>query len=290
MDVSPDPGDCVVRSMTVDGAFRLIAAVTTTTARQAAAAQTTGDDLALRLAELITAAVLVRETTQPGRRVQIVWRDRRGGSLIADALPDGLNRGLVNPGHSTPVLTEGNHLLQVNYTLPNGALHQGVVGVADGDAMATALMRYMKQSEQIVSMIAIAAMPGPGGVRVAGGYVVQLLPEATREVIDAMTDHLARLEPVDRLLEGRGRTAAELTAAVFAGFEHAHLATASLRFGCTCNEIRIMTGILSLPDPQVEELLGGDPLEVKCEACGATYCITPELLRAFRATRGGARA
>ncbi|MBZ0239035.1 MAG: Hsp33 family molecular chaperone HslO [Deltaproteobacteria bacterium] len=277
--------DQVVRLMTMDGAFRLIAAVTTDTARGALAAQATGDDLGLRLAELLTAAVLVRETTQPTRRVQMVWRDRRGRSLVADALPDGLNRGLVNPGEDAPVATDGAHLLQVNYTLLNGSLHQGVVAVADGDDISTALMQYMKQSEQIVSMIAVTALPGPGGVRAVGGYVVQLLPEATKEVIAAMTDHLGNLEPIANLLEGRGRTAAELARVVFEPFEHAELATSPLRFGCTCSEVRVMTSILTLPSEEVDKMLGGDPLEVRCDACGQMYSITPDMLRSFRAAR-----
>jgi molecular chaperone Hsp33 len=282
--------DRVVRLMTMDGAFRLIAAVTTETARGALAAQTTGDDLGLRLAELLTSAVLVRETTQPVRRVQMVWRDRRGGQLVADSLPEGLSRGLVNPGESTPVDAEGDHLLQVNYTLPNGALHQGVVGVPDGDDMATALMRYMKQSEQIVAMIALTALPGPGGVRAVGGYVVQLLPEATREVIDRMTDHLGNLAPIANLLEGRGRTAAELAATVFEGFEHAELASSPLAFGCTCSELRVMTSILTLPAAEIDSMLEGDPLEVRCDACGKGYVIAPDVLRGFRDRSRAAQA
>lgn len=277
--------DQVVRLMTMDGAFRLIAAVTTETARGALGAQATGDDLGLRLAELLTAAVLVRETTQPTRRVQMVWRDRRGRSLVADALPDGLNRGLVNPGDDAPVATDGAHLLQVNYTLLNGSLHQGVVAVPDGDDISTALMQYMKQSEQIVSMIAVTALPGPGGVRAVGGYVVQLLPEATKEVITAMTDHLGNLEPIANLLEGRGRTAAELAKVVFEPFEHAELARSPLRFGCTCSEVRVMTSILTLPAEEVDKMLGGDPLEVRCDACGKMYSITPAMLIEFRAAR-----
>lgn len=282
--------DRVVRLMTMDGAFRLIAAVTTESCRGALAAQGTGDELGLRLAELLTSAVLVRETTQPVRRVQMVWRDRRGRQLVADSLPDGSNRGLVNPGDSAAVDPGGDHLLQVNYTLPNGALHQGVVGVPDGDDMGTALMRYMKQSEQIVAMIAVAALPGPGGVRVAGGYVVQLLPEATPEVIAAMTEHLGNLEPITSLLEGRGRTAAELGQVVFAGFEHAELASSPLHFGCTCSEVRVMTSILTLPSTEIDSMLEGDPLEVRCDACGAAYVITPDALRGFRDRSTMARA
>ena len=281
--------DRVVRAMTMDGAFRLIAAVVTDTARGALGAQATGDELGLRLAELLAAAVLVRETTQPARRVQIVWRDVRGGSLVADSLPEGLCRGLVNPGEPTTVIAGGDHRLHVNYSLPNGALHQGTVAVPDGDDMATALMRYFKQSEQIVAMVALGALPGPGGVRAVGGYVVQLLPEATREVIDAMTDHLGGLEPIAILLEGRGKTAAELASVVFAGFAHAELASSELGFGCTCSEVRVMTSILTLPDHEIDGMLDGDPLEVRCDACGRQYVIEPTTLRDFRA-QAGARA
>lgn len=282
-----DSSDRVVRLMTMDGAFRLMAAVTTDTARGALGAQTAGDALGLRLAELITGAILVRETTQPSRRVQIVWRDRRGGSLVADALPDGVNRGMVNPGEDRAVADDGDHVLSVNYTLPNGELHQGLISAAGGDDMGTTLMRYFKQSEQITAMVAVGAVSGPGGVRVAGGYVVQLLPEATAEVVEAMMAQLAKLESIEELLVGRGSTAAELAATVFEGFEHAELASSPLRFGCTCSETRVMLSILTLPDDDIRAIIDGDPLQVRCDACGASYEIDPDAVRAFRDQRRG---
>lgn len=279
--------DRVVRAMTVDGAFRVIAAITTETVRGAVAAQTLGDDLALRLGELMTAAVLLRETTQPARRVQLLWRDRRGGSLVADALPEGANRGIVNPGEGTEVIAGGDHLLQVHYTLPNGAMHQGVVAIPAGEDMSSALMRYLHQSEQILSMTAVAALPGPGGVRVAGGYVIQLLPEATRDVIDAVTDHVGNLDPLARLLDGPAAEPTELIRVLLGDQEWEQLAASSLRFGCTCSETRVMSGILTLPVEEVDAMIGGggDPLEVRCDACGRMYAITPEQLREFRSSR-----
>lgn len=280
--------DRVVRAMTLDGAFRLIAAVVTDTSRAALGVQATGDELGLRLAELIAAAVLVRETTQPVRRVQLIWRDLRGGNLVADSLPEGQCRGLVNPGESTAVLTAGGHRLLVNYTLPNGAPYQGVIAVPDGDDFATALMRYFKESEQITAMVALTALAGPGGVRAVGGYVVQLLPEATPEVIAAMADHLAALEPIATLLEGRGRTADALGAAVFEGFAYADLASSPLEFGCTCSQVRVMSSILTLPDVEVDAMLDGDPLEVRCDGCGRNYRVAPAELRRFRADSRGA--
>lgn len=274
--------DRVVRAMTMDGAFRLIACTVDETARAVLGVQATGDELGVRLAELLAAAVLIRETTQPVRRVQLVWRDRRGGSLVADSMPEGQCRGLVYPGESTAVLTAGDHKLLVNYTSPRGEPYTGVVGVPDGDDMASAIMRYFKQSEQITAMVALAALPGPGGVRAVGGYVVQVTPEAERDGIEKMTEHLAGLPPVATLLEGEGRTAAALGKVVFAGWEHADLASSPLVFGCTCSAVRVMSSILTLPAGEVDSMLAGDALEVRCDACGRNYRIEPGELRAFR--------
>jgi molecular chaperone Hsp33 len=132
--------DRVTRAMTSDGAFRVIAAITTETAILAARAQGLSGSDALRLAELITGAVLLRETTSPGRRVQILVRDRHGHVLVADALPDGTNRGIVNPGSESVNAPDGDTTLQVSYTMPNGALHQGLVAVPEGSDLSTALM------------------------------------------------------------------------------------------------------------------------------------------------------
>lgn len=279
--------DRVVRSMTNDGAFRVMAAVTTETVRGALAAQATGDELALRLGELITGAVLLRETTQPARRVQLLWRDRRGGTLVADALPDGANRGIVNPGDDATVLPGGTHLLEVHYTLPNAAMHKGVVAIPEGEDMSSALMRYLHQSEQILSMTSVCALPGPGGVRVAGGYVVQLLPEATREVIEAMTDQVGNLPPLSTVLEARP-TADDLITQLMGELEHEELAASALRFGCTCSETRVMSSILTLSPDEVDAMLTGDPLEVRCDACGRAYTIAIETLREYRAATSSA--
>ncbi|MEZ4365514.1 MAG: Hsp33 family molecular chaperone HslO [Kofleriaceae bacterium] len=276
--------DHVVRAITKDGAFRVIAAVTTSTARDVAAAQGLTGDLALRLAELLTSAILVRETTQPARRVQLIWRDARGGTLVADALPDGSNRAIVNPGeleaHAPGVA--GDHLLQVNYTLPNGAMHQGIVGISQGTDMATALMQYMQESESTLSIVGLAALDGPDGARTVGGYLVQLLPEATREVIGELTDRLGNLPPLANLLDGASLSGHDLVERVLDGFPYDRLADSPLTFGCTCNEGRVLQSLLTLGDDELEQMIAGDTMDVRCDACGARYEVEPSSLRAMR--------
>ena len=275
--------DRVTRAMTSDGAFRVIAAITTDTAIEAARAQGLSGSDALRLAELITGAVLLRETTSPGRRVQILVRDRHGHVLVADALPDGSNRGIVNPGSESARAPNGDTTLQVSYTMANGALHQGVVAVPEGSDLSTALMRYMQQSEQWVSVIAVTALGDGGhGVAAAGGYVVQLLPEAERPALYAMTQHLDALDSLPQLLAEPETTSRELISRLLDGFEHAELADSPLRFGCTCSEERVLRGLASVGAEDVRSMIESEvPLEVRCDACGRRYMIDPDHLRAF---------
>ncbi len=279
--------DHVVRAITKDGSFRVIAATTTQTVRDVAMAQQLGGEPALRLAELMTCAVIIRETTQPARRVQLVWRDAGGGTIVADALPDGTNRGIVNPGaHAGRALgLAGDHILQVNYTLPDGALYQGVVGIADGTDMATALMQYMQESESTLSFVALAALPGPEGVRTVGGYLVQLLPEATHETIAALTEHVGNLAPLPSVLDGGALTGQAMIARVLDGFPYDELADSALRFGCTCSEGRVLQSLLTLGEEEVATMVDGEPMEVRCDACGSTYQIEPSSLRALRDLR-----
>jgi molecular chaperone Hsp33 len=291
--------------MTSDGAFRVVAAITTDTTIQAARAQGLYGSDALRLAELITGAVLLRETTSPGRRVQILMRDRHGGVLVADAMPDGSNRGIVNPGApggggaagttaggSGPIETavlrpDGDTTMQVSYTMRNGALHQGLVDVPAGSNLSTALMRYMQQSEQTVSVISVTALAdGADGVAAAGGYVVQLLPEAERPALRAMTRHLDSLDSLEQLLAGPVTSSRQLVSHLLLGFEHDELADSPLCFGCTCSEERVLGGLARLAPEDVASLVDSDaPLEVRCDACGRRYEIDPDALRAFVVAR-----
>lgn len=279
--------DRVVRAMTVDGQFRVIATITTDTANAVCSAQGLSAELGTKLAELLTCAVLVRETTQPSRRVQLVWKDALGGSMVADSLPDGKSRGIANPGKTSEVRAEGEHLLQVNYTLPNGTLHQGIVEIAAEIDLSTALMQYMHTSEQTVSMVAIGALEGHGAavVRQVGGYLIQVLPEATREGLEELSRKLGEMPAIDALVAEAGADPRAIIARVLDGFPYAELADSALSFGCTCSEARIIMGILSLGAEEVSSMEAGEPLEVRCDACGTRYVIEPSSIRAMRELR-----
>jgi molecular chaperone Hsp33 len=289
--------DSVVRAITDDGAFRVIAARTTETVRGAVAAQGATGETAKHFGELVTGTILVREAMAPRFRVQGILKGAHGrGSLIADSHPDGSTRGLVHfgdpgdePGRAV-ALGKGA-LLQMMRTLANGAIHQGVVAVPEAGGISEALMAYMQESEQVVSMIAVATLLDGDAIQAAGGYLVQLLPEVERGPLMIMTERLQDLASPDpaagpsaRLLERVLGTAGAPPDAfldeLLHGMPFSRLEESPLRFGCQCSELRLLASLATLPRSDIEDLARADhALEIRCDYCGHEYAFDPGQLR-----------
>src|SRR5688572_496142 len=87
--------DRVLRAITDDGAFRVITVRSTETVRGALTAQSAGK-ASPAFADLLTGSILVRETMSPDLRVQAIMQSSdHKSSMVADAHPDGITRGLL---------------------------------------------------------------------------------------------------------------------------------------------------------------------------------------------------
>ena len=75
-----DSTDSVLRAITDDGAFRVIVARTTDTVQHVLSAQGAQGNTGKNLGDLVTGAVLFRETMAPNLRVQGILKGS-GGSL-----------------------------------------------------------------------------------------------------------------------------------------------------------------------------------------------------------------
>ena len=160
-------------------------------------------------------------------------------------------------------------------TLPNSELHRGVVEVPEGGNLSDAFMRYMQLSEQIVSMIALDSVV-EGDNPTAGGYVVQVLPEAAEAeaAMETMTHRLEDFVEVrDRLQKSDG-SPSQLIEQIFEGMPFTWLQTSDIHFDCQCSELRVMTTLSVLPRSQVQELVDeGEPLSIGCDYCGTSYTV-----------------
>ena len=284
----PTPGDRVLRAMTDDGSFRVIVLRSTETVRAAVAAQEAQRIAALQLGELITGAVLVRETMAPGQRVQVLLRDGAGNLITGDAFPGGGTRGLVQVEDALlGIRSDEGGTLQVLRSLPGRAPHQGVLDVEPYGGIGDGLCSYFARSEQIETFVAVRCVLGDdGAVAAAGGYVVQLLPEVTAPPLAAMRERLrafgdlgARLTASD---DPRG-----LLHALLEGTDHTELGDSPVVFACGCGAEKALSAVAALGEQELQEALGrGEVLRVRCDYCRTVYEVGPEEYRAILA-RGG---
>lgn len=287
--------------MTEDGAFRVIAVETTETVRGTLATQTLpgepGDEAhaqtARWFADLITGAVLVRETMAPTLRVQGILKGASGqGSLVADSHPDGTTRGLIQLKQGRPLGLERGGVLQLMRTLPSNALHQGMVELPAEADLSTGLMIYMQQSEQVVSVIAVGTRGGPSvGEKadapfdLAGGYIVQLLPDAAPEAVASMIEKLEKLPPMATLLAREGFSAHALMDWVLVDCPYTIVEERPVSFGCNCSQARLLASLSTLDRKEIVEMVeDGKVLEITCDYCQSEYRISPEQLRGLLVT------
>jgi molecular chaperone Hsp33 len=276
-----ETADSVLRAMTDDGAFRVITARTTETVRGAILAQGATGNTARTFGELITGAILYRETMAPQLRVQGVLKGSGGtGSLVADSHPSGRTRGLVQLRQGRELELGQGAVIQMMRTLPSGRIAQGLVELPRGGGISQALMEYMQSSEQVVSMVAVSTVLDPQGEVAAGGYMVQLLPEVGRGPLMVMTERLREFESIDGRVGEASFSPESLLEQLLDGMPFTRLEESSVGFECWCDELRVVAAIATLSKADLEHLLAdGEVLEIACEYCKREYRIPPARLR-----------
>lgn len=278
--------DHVLRAMTEDGSFRVIAARTTDTVQGVLDAQRPPDAVAKLLGDLVTGTIFLRETMAPDHRVQgILGGDDMKSRLIADAHADGSTRGLVQlPKGRSHFPLGARSRLHMMRSLYSGALQQGVVAFPEGGDVSSALMEYMQISEQVVTFVAVSSIVKDGRCEAAGGYLVQLLPETSRDGLAAMTERLAEFAHIDSILVTADADPAKLLEAVLEGHPFKRVGDSPLRFGCNCSGERVAASLATLPKHDIADLIKqGEVLEITCDYCGTHYKIAPDHLRSLLA-------
>lgn len=272
--------DRVVRALTDDGSFRVITIRSTHTTRGAIRAQKAQGVTAQAFGELVTGAVLVRETMAPDLRVQVVMKGAGGkGTLVADAQPGGLTRGLVQTKGEDFKLGDDS-MLQVVRSLAQGQLHQGVVLAGTDGGVSGALTSYMLSSEQIVTAVAVSCVMDGDDVKVAGGYIVQILPEVSAEPLRQMTQRLEQLRKVDQMVTEGDGDPDRILEELLSGLPYTRVNESPVHYGCPCDLTRVLGALASLGADEIKSVIESEEiLDVGCDYCGKRYSIQPAQLR-----------
>lgn len=136
---------------------------------------------------------------------------------------------------------------------------------------------YFAKSEQTPTACALGVLVDRDcSVKVAGGYLLQLLPGAPEETIDALERGIQRAGAVTAMLEA-GLTPEDILGQVCGDLGVVFMETAEVSYKCYCSRQRVTAALISLGREELTEIMNdGKPFHVDCQFCDTAYSFTPE--------------
>lgn len=211
------------------------------------------------------------------------------GGLTVTATPDGMVKGYpINAQVDIPLkangkLDVGNAMgIGVMNVIKDMGLKEPYVGqtVLQTGEIGDDLTYYFATSEQIPSSVGVGVLVDRDySVKQAGGFIVQLMPFATEEVIVKLEENLSKITSVTSMLE-EGLSAEEIVARIFDGMDYEISDTTNIGFQCNCSKERVTKAIISIGKKDIKEMIDDNkPIEVNCHFCNTNYVFSVEELK-----------
>ena len=138
--------------------------------------------------------------------------------------------------------------------------------------IAEDLTYYFATSEQVPSSVALGVLMNKDNtVRQAGGFIIQLLPGASDEIIDRLEANLSGISSITSLLDA-GKTPEEILTDILGEFGLEILKKMPVQFHCDCERSRVEKAIISIGRKEIQDMIDeGKEIEVNCQFCNKHY-------------------
>ncbi len=286
----------LIRCITSDGLVMATALDSTDIVAEAEKLHKTSAVVTAALGRLLTVTSLMGNALKGEDSTITVKIDGNGpaGAVIAVADSRGDVRGYaVNPVVEIPLKANGkldvggavgtDGTLYVIKDLGMKEPYNGFVPIATGE-IAEDIAAYYAVSEQIPTVCALGVLVNPDlTVRVAGGYIIQLLPAAYGydEVIDRLENNIKVMKPITELLD-EGKDILDIVKIALDGFEVEVLSEQEATYKCNCSRERFKSALKSLNREELEEMANEmEKAETVCQFCGSVYAFTNNEIRSF---------
>lgn len=280
--------DYLVRATSEDGTIRALAAVTTDLVEEARSRHDTSPTATAALGRALTAAALLGATLKGDQTLTLrLIGDGPIGGVIVDADAEGRVRGYAKvPQAELPLNPQGKldvggivgreGYVYVTRDLGFGQPYTGSAPLVSGE-VAEDVTNYLYTSEQVPSATALGVLVGKEGlVQASGGYLLQLLPQASDDIKADLEKNLSALGAVSRAVDA-GLTPDDILGRVLQSIPYRILESRPLSFTCTCSRERVLGLVASLGQEEVTSMLHEDGgAELRCHFCNQVYRLSAE--------------
>ena len=284
--------DYLVRGMTMDGFVKAVAIRSTNLVSRGAQIQGTTPNATAAFGRALTAASMMGNM-QKVENGSMTLQIRGGGpigtiTVVSD--PAGNVRGCVTepkvdlvekfPGKLDVGATVGTDgTLTVIRDLQMKEPYVGSTPLVTGE-IGDDVTAYFAQSEQTPTACALGVLVDRDlSVKVAGGYIIQLLPGAPDDIIDKLEAGIQRAGAVTKMLED-GMTPEDILGQVCGDLGVLFFEPQEVEYKCYCTRDRVESALISLGHQELQEIAAeGKDFTVECQFCDTLYRFSPEEIR-----------
>ena len=283
--------DYMIRATAADQQIRAFAATTRQTVEQARKYHNTSPVATAALGRLLSAGAMMGAMMKGEKDLLTIQVKGDGpiGSVTVTADSSGGVKGYAaNPQVLLPANLAGK--LDVGGAVGKGTLrvikdlglkepYTGQCELQTGE-IGDDLTYYFAVSEQVPSSVGLGVLLNKENtVRQAGGFIIQLMPFTSEEVIRRLEEKLAGLHSVTALLD-QGMTPEDMLNELLGEFGVEITDTVPVEYRCGCSRERIEKALISIGKKELQEMISeGKTIEVNCQFCGKSYAVTVEELR-----------
>ena len=281
--------DYIVRAITSDGWVKAMAITSTAMVETARRMHKTTPTATAALGRVLTVTSMMGNL-QKVENGALTLQFKGGGPLgtiLATSDAEGNVRGYVtNPAISllekyagkldvgAAVGTDG--MLTVIRDLQMKEPYIGSVELVTGE-IADDVTAYFAQSEQTPTACALGVLVDVDqSVKVAGGYIIQLLPGAPDDVIMKIETGIACAGAVTPMLD-KGMSPEEILKTVLCEFDLELFEQEPVEYRCYCSREKVEKTIITIGKKDMQEIIDeGKDITVECQFCDTLYTFTPE--------------
>lgn len=275
--------DYLVKALAFQGEVRAYAVCATETVKEAQTRHDLWVNASAALGRTMIGTVMLGAMEKGNGKVTVkIEGDGPLGFIVADADGKGNVRGYVqNPSVQLDRNAVGkidvrgavgtNGSLTVVKDLGLRDFFTGQVELVSGE-IGEDFTYYFTTSEQVPSAVGLGVLVNPDhSILAAGGFVVQLMPNASEETITKLEENLQKLTPVSAMVKN-GLTPEEILEEVLKDGEVNILETLPVQFQCGCSKERLAVALMSLGKKELTQILEEDgQAELSCHFCEEKY-------------------
>ncbi|AKI36388.1 TPA: Hsp33 family molecular chaperone HslO [Streptococcus pyogenes] len=284
--------DKIIKSIAQSGAFRAYVLDSTETVALAQEKHNTLSSSTVALGRTLIANQILAANQKGDSKITVkVIGDSSFGHIISVADTKGHVKGYIqNTGVDIkktatgevlvgPFMGNGHFVTIIDYGTGNP--YTSTTPLITGE-IGEDFAYYLTESEQTPSAIGLNVLLDENDkVKVAGGFMVQVLPGASEEEIARYEKRLQEMPAISHLLASKNHVDS-LLEAIYGDEPYKRLSEEPLSFQCDCSRERFEAALMTLPKADLQAMIDEDKgAEIVCQFCGTKYQFNESDLEAL---------